>query len=113
MINLNKNQKDIYNKIAEMLGEKYEEGRDSINVSIMAYHIDLINICTKTLEELGSLVFIAESSYRQKYAEVSLIESSFKELTKLGALYGLSLRDQQKLNDLASKDVYDAFDDDL
>ena len=113
MINKNKQTEIIYRNLIKMLGEKFQENRDEINISILAYHIDVINRCNRAMDELGTLVFVAESGYRQKWADLSIIADSQREILKISALYGLSLKHEQQLNDLASKDAYDTFDDEF
>ena len=113
MIHKNKNTEIIYNNLIVMLGDKFQENRDEINISILAYHIDVINRCNKAMDELGTLVFVAESGYRQKWADLSIIADSQKEIIKISSLYGLSLKHEQQLNDLSSKEAFDLLDDEF
>lgn len=113
MINRNKETEIIYKNLIVMLGDKFEENRDEINISILAKHIQIINQCNQVIDELGTLVFEADSGYRQVIADLSIVHKSTQEVLKISSLYGLSLKHEQQLNDLASKEEFDTLEDEF
>ena len=96
MIELNENQQKIYDRLISMLGELFKTNRDELNFSILAYHIDLVNVCQAEIEQIG-MNYESDSGYQQSSPAVGLIDKSLKEIIKIGSLYGLSAMAAQKL----------------
>ena len=87
----------IYKELIKMLGDDFDPLRDSLNITILAEHINTINECNDTIAEIGT-IYVADSGYRQLYPEVTLREKAQKGILTLSERYGLSIKDNQKLS---------------
>jgi len=105
LIKRNKAEELIYKELVEMLGTDFDPGRDELNITILAQHINTINECNETIAEIGT-IYVADSGYRQLYPEVTLREKAQKGILTLSERYGLSIKDNQKL----SKDADISYD---
>lgn len=100
---LNKNGKDKYYEIAEMLVEenKWKKG-DEIALSALCMNYQRWLKAERDIKKSKELCFTTESGYRQQIPEISIAKDSMKTMLTYIKEFGLTPKERVKLKEIIS-----------
>ena len=102
----------IYNELCQHISDVDAlESVDGYELSMLAHFIWLYNYASEKIKDTGGIQ-ITSNGYSQVTAEITIMDKAANRVEKLGAKFGLSLKDRELLNRFkGKKKKRDALDD--